>query len=150
MPLKIKQRDLEILQAAIAPLDTTERRAAYISGKFPYAERCRNRDMRYRWDLLYATRIRIGDGAGMSGDLNLYSYLCDTHIDAALRSFIKPLSIPTVTTEPIAFRKLPIGACFQFDSVGVVYIKCDEGYRPARGGELLTCQGSVQVIPYHP
>lgn len=42
-------------------------------------------DKRYRWDLLYATKIKIGDGRGMSG-LPLYEYMDDTHIDTALRA----------------------------------------------------------------
>lgn len=92
MPLKIKETDLETLRAAIAPLDTIGRRAAYLTGNFPNADRCKDKDMRYRWDLLWATRIKIGDGRGVPGDLNLYAYLDDTHIDSALRHIVTPLS----------------------------------------------------------
>jgi hypothetical protein len=42
-------------------------------------------DKRYRWDCLYSSGIKIGDGIGRRGDLNLYQYLDDTHIDTALR-----------------------------------------------------------------
>ncbi|CAN7647212.1 hypothetical protein LJR129_005036 [Acidovorax sp. LjRoot129] len=92
MTMKIRQEDLLALRNAVQPFDTVERRAAYAAGNFPRAELCKNRDMRYRWDLLYMSRLRIGDGAGMDGDLNLYSYLDDTHIDSALRSFIPALA----------------------------------------------------------
>ena len=40
---------------------------------------------RLRWDLFWASNCKIGDGAGMSGDINLYSYMNDDHIDTALR-----------------------------------------------------------------
>ncbi|WP_234305477.1 hypothetical protein, partial [Diaphorobacter sp. J5-51] len=92
MNLRIRDADLAVLQKAICPLDTNERRARYQSGKFPYAEGCRDINMRYRWDLVYASGMRFGDGRGMQGSLNLYSYLNDKHIDAALRSFIPPLN----------------------------------------------------------
>ena len=91
MSLKIKDADLVALQSALKPLDTPDRRAKYCKGDFPYADRCRDKDMRYRWDLMYASGLRFGDGRGMRGDLNLYAYLNDKHIDSALRSFIPPL-----------------------------------------------------------
>ena len=91
MSLKIKPEDLEILKNFIAPVDTKERRQAYLDGNFPRAELCKDVDKRYRWDLLYISRIKIGDGVGAQGNVNLYSYMDDSHIDSALRSFIKPL-----------------------------------------------------------
>ena len=92
MTLKIRPDDLLALRNAVQPMDTEKRRAAYAAGDFTYADRCKDRDMRYRWDLLYMSRLRLGDGVGMKGDLNLYSYLNDKHIDAALRSFIPTLT----------------------------------------------------------
>ena len=47
---------------------------------------------RVRWDCLYATKIKIGDGIGQDG-LPLYAYLNDEHIDTALRSIMKDLGI---------------------------------------------------------
>jgi hypothetical protein len=44
---------------------------------------------RFRWDLFLATKIRIGDGIGMKGDIDLYQYLDDSHIDTALRKITK-------------------------------------------------------------
>lgn len=91
MPLKITPEHLLVLQKAVTPLDTPERRQAYIENKFPRADRTKDKDMRYRWDLLYASGMRLGDGAGAPGDLDLYAYLNDTHIDSALRSLVPPL-----------------------------------------------------------
>lgn len=91
MPLKITPHDLTKLQQAVTPLDTPERRQVYIENKFPRAGSTRDKDMRYRWDLLYASGLRLGDGVGMQGDLNLYAYLDDTHIDSALRILVPPL-----------------------------------------------------------
>ncbi len=46
---------------------------------------------RFYWDLFHATGLKIGDGAGMPGDIELYSYLDDTHIDTALKSIVKSI-----------------------------------------------------------
>lgn len=91
MTLKIKPADLETLKSFLAPVDTAELRQKYLAGDFPRADVCKDIDKRYRWDLLYRSRIKIGDGVGIQGDVNLYSYMDDNHIDSALRSFIKPL-----------------------------------------------------------
>ena len=92
MTLKIKKEDLEVLRNAVTPLDTPERRQAYKERRFPNADRCKDVDMRYRWDLLHASTLKIGDGAGMPGDLNLYAYLDDSHIDSALKSLVPALA----------------------------------------------------------
>lgn len=91
MTLKIKPEDLQKLKSAIAPLDTSHRRELYRSGRFPRAEAVRDLNMRYRWDLLNASGLKIGDGVGIPGDLNLYQYLNDAHIDSALRSIVPAL-----------------------------------------------------------
>ena len=93
MTLKIRQDDLIALRNAVQPHDTQERRAAYAAGNFPRAELCKDRNKRYRWDLLWHSGIRLGDGVGIKGDLNLYSYLNDNHIDAALRSLVPNLAV---------------------------------------------------------
>jgi len=89
--MKIKPADLQVLRAAIEPLDTPTNRQAYRSGAFPRADRCKDVNKRYRWDLLYASRIKIGDGAGSHGDVDLYAYMDDSHIDTALRSIVPSL-----------------------------------------------------------
>ena len=94
--MKMKPEHLAILREAIAPLDTAELRAKYIAGQFKNADKCSNRNMRYRWDLFHfgmrAAKIEIGDGRGMPG-LPLYAYMTDDHIDTALRSFIPDLIV---------------------------------------------------------
>lgn len=93
--MKIQTEHLNALHAAVAPLDTAENRAKYLAGTFPNADRCKDVDMRYRWDLLAASKLKIGDGAEMPG-LPLYSYIDDAHIDIALRSIVPALQPKTV------------------------------------------------------
>lgn len=89
--MKITPHDLQALAARIVPLDTPERRAAYNAGQFPYADRVKCLNKRYRWDLLYLSGLTLGDGRGAPGDINLYSYLDDTHIDTALCHIVPSL-----------------------------------------------------------
>ncbi len=44
---------------------------------------------RYRWDMLEQTQIKIGDGINIDGDVNIYAYANDNHIDTALRKITK-------------------------------------------------------------
>lgn len=80
--MKIKPEDFEKLKAAITPLDTPERRARYIAGAFPRAEKVKDIDQRYRWDLCWASTHPVSP---------LYDYLNDNHIDTALRAIVPPL-----------------------------------------------------------
>ena len=64
----------------VAPLDTTERRDWYRANRVTL--RAKDLDMRYRWDLLRASRFPT---------TSLYSYLDDTHIDTALRAIVRSL-----------------------------------------------------------
>jgi hypothetical protein len=89
--MKIRQPDLATLTAFVQPLDTPANRAYYASRQFSNADRCKDVDKRYRWDLLYASRCKIGDGVGSQGDVNLYAYMDDSHIDTALRSIVPAL-----------------------------------------------------------
>ena len=91
MSLKIKLADLSVLKSRLLVLDTTARREKYLAGDFSNSDKCKDLDKRYRWDLLHSSKLRIGDGIGVQGDLNLYGYLDDSHIDSALKSCIKPL-----------------------------------------------------------
>lgn len=74
------------LHAAIECHDTAARRAAYREGRYPRADRTKDVDMRYRWDLLWAVRDSMPDVLGK--ELN---GLRDTHIDTALRRIVAPL-----------------------------------------------------------
>jgi hypothetical protein len=89
--LKITSEHLQVLKNAVEPRDTPENRARYLAGNFPNAARTLDKDKRYRWDLLWASGLKIGDGVGVPGDLNLYAYLNDDHIDSALRQLVPPL-----------------------------------------------------------
>jgi len=91
MELKIRNRDLQVLREAVTAEDTCERRSAYCSGNFAWSDKCKDWDMRYRWDLLRASRIRLGGGALAKGDLNLYGYMNDRSIDDVLRVIVPPL-----------------------------------------------------------
>ena len=90
--MKIKPEHYAVLKAAIEPLDKEEHRRAYRAGDFPRSASTKDVNMRYRWDLLYASKLKIGDSVGMRGDLPLYDYMDDTHIDTALRSIVPDLS----------------------------------------------------------
>lgn len=48
-----------------------------------------NKHRWFRWDVLWATGLKIGDGVGMPGDLNLYAYANDDHIDTALKRIMR-------------------------------------------------------------
>jgi hypothetical protein len=74
-------KHFEALEAAIAPLDTPERRARYLAGDFKNADRCRDLALRYRWDLLWeAFPVK-----------EWWTYLNDAHVDTALRRIVKDL-----------------------------------------------------------
>lgn len=91
MALKIKEQDLQVLKSRIERLDTPARRDMYKSGNYARAHLTKDVDKRYRWDLLWTTGLKLGDGVGVKGDLDLYAYLDDTHIDSALRFLVPPL-----------------------------------------------------------
>lgn len=80
--MRMKPEHVADLKAAIQPYDTPERRARYIAGDFPRADTTRDKDMRYRWDLVYAAQYNC---------TIFYGYLNDDHIDTALRSIVPPL-----------------------------------------------------------
>ena len=81
----VNDMELDALREAIGPLDTAAARGAYRRGDFPRADRVKNLDMRYRWDLLAAANAygivrAIYDRGGH-----------DDHIDTALRRIVAPL-----------------------------------------------------------
>jgi hypothetical protein len=83
--MRVTAEHLEVIRAAIAPLDTEEARATYRSGDFPRAEYVRDLDKRYRWDLFWLA-VRLGH--------SLPDSTCgynDAHIDTALRAIVSPL-----------------------------------------------------------
>jgi hypothetical protein len=76
---------LNHMRAAIVPLDTPERREAYRTGNFPRADKVKDLNTRYRYDLLYAS--------GLNPWLcsTVYSYANDTHIATALKAIVPQL-----------------------------------------------------------
>lgn len=70
------------LRALVVAIDTEHTRATYRDGQFPRAERVKDLDKRYRWDLYYAAKG--WDLPGMDG-------LTDAHVDTALRVIVPPL-----------------------------------------------------------
>jgi len=82
--MKVKPEHMQTLRVALAPLDTVALRAEYAAGKFPHAERCKDVDMRYRWDLLYMVHGSVREPLMKA----LYAYANDSHIDTALRAIV--------------------------------------------------------------
>lgn len=81
--MKITQTDYEILANAIKKVQSNP--------ECPTLDNYRKReltDIRYAWDMFWYTGLRIGDSKGNSGDINLYSYLNDTHIETALLKIV--------------------------------------------------------------
>ena len=79
---------LQSLADAIRPLDTPERRAAYLAGNFPRAALCKDREMRYRWDLMNAIPDYFPRFVNPAYNLGCN----DDHIDTALRKVVPKLS----------------------------------------------------------
>ncbi len=84
MALKIKPEHLRQLRDAIEPLNTPTLRKKYSDRDVPRAERIKDVDKRYRWDLLWSA-------VPSQFMTELYTYLNDTHIDSAIASFIPKL-----------------------------------------------------------
>lgn len=98
--MKIKPEDLAVLRAAIEPLDTPDLRRIYRNSQFARTTAVTDLNKRYRWDLLYMSRVKIGDGVGVKGDIDLYAYMDDEHIDTALRNIVKPLDLLADVKKP--------------------------------------------------
>ncbi len=71
------------LKTACDPFNTDENRQAYREGRFPRADRVKDLNKRFRWDVFYASRF---DSRPLyAADLH------DEHIDTALRAIIPTL-----------------------------------------------------------
>ena len=86
--MKLTLTQVEAMRERIAPLDTPETRQAYREGRFPRADRVRDLDKRYRWDLYHAARVREVLDRNIGGE---GADLTDAHIDTALRRIVPPL-----------------------------------------------------------
>lgn len=85
--MKVTAQDFEVLRGAIAPLDTPERRMAYNSGDFARADRVRDIDKRYRWDLFYDARRVVGFEV-----FDFVSGYTNEQIDTALRRIVEEVA----------------------------------------------------------
>jgi hypothetical protein len=85
--LKIKPEHFEVLSAAIGAILAAKPEAAAAYQKAGLSHE------RFRWDVLRASKIKIGDSVGMPGDLPLYDYMSDSHIDSALRAIVPPFVV---------------------------------------------------------
>lgn len=83
--MKVPADSLAALSAAIRPMDTPARRARYLAGQFPNADRVKLLDMRYRWDLYWLLDHTY------TGAILDRQEITDTHLDTALRAVVPPL-----------------------------------------------------------
>jgi hypothetical protein len=77
---------VEAVRQALTPLDTPERRARYMAGDFPNADRVRDLDTRYRWDTYY---LAVDSGALTYDTLR---NLNGAHTETVLRKVVPALS----------------------------------------------------------
>lgn len=85
--MKIKPEHFQALKGAIGWMDTDERRLQYLAGDFINADKVKDLDRRYRWDLMWDIPVEIRRPV-----LNaMYEYMNDDHIDTALRKIVRPL-----------------------------------------------------------
>jgi hypothetical protein len=87
MKMKMKPEHFARLNALVEPLDTWWRRNKYLKKDFPYADKCKDFNQRYRSDLLWLTN----DESRNQLFKELSEYLNDTHIDTALKKIVPPL-----------------------------------------------------------
>ena len=94
--MKIKQSDLILLKQFInnVLINNPDIVHEYEQGNFPRSEKVKDLQKRFCFDLLSLSRIKIGDGVGIHGDIDLYAYMHDEHIYTALKAVC-----PQVTRE---------------------------------------------------
>jgi hypothetical protein len=85
--MRVNKDILEKWRAAIAPLDTPERRAKYISLDIPRADTVKDINIRYRFDLLWAT---IDMGKITHHEVETYA---DMHLSTALGRIVPVLGV---------------------------------------------------------
>ena len=83
--MKVGKDTLERWREAIAPLDTPELRARYLARDIPRAHTVKDINVRYKFDLLWAT---VNSGGITYRDLDGYN---DTHISTALGRIVPKL-----------------------------------------------------------
>lgn len=82
--MKVTKEHVAAMRAAISQLDCHAARKPYKDGTFPRADVCKDVNMRYRWDLLWAARTSYPSQIIPVLDAGYK----DAHIDTALRSIV--------------------------------------------------------------
>jgi len=87
---KMTNEDYDILESFLDKVVRRMGKRKLMEYKAKLAENPKVRDpeMRFRWDLLWASKIKIGD-ARNPGDVNLYAYMNDAQIDTALKHYVQ-------------------------------------------------------------
>lgn len=85
--MKMSPELFQAIKEAIDPLNTPENQERYRTGNYPRSENTKDVNMRYRWDLLWATFSRTAT----EEQRKEFNKLKDTHIDTALRRIVAPL-----------------------------------------------------------
>lgn len=84
--MKIRGNDFDKLHAALV---------AVIENKGDLSSKYKEHGLSYKrfcWDLFYASKFRIGDGVGMTGDVNIAG--CnDSHIETAIKASLNKQGI---------------------------------------------------------
>ena len=78
---------MQQLRDLVLPYDSPQKREQYKTGKFPNADKTKDLNMRYRWDLLWLALVNGGNSDFLNE--SLYGYLDD--IDSALKYIVRPL-----------------------------------------------------------
>lgn len=88
--MKIKPEDLEVLRQWVKPVLEANSQVSVVNSYIA----ANLSPMHFRWDALYASRMRIGDGLGTTSHINIYAYCNDEHIDTALRQLCREVGGP--------------------------------------------------------
>jgi len=88
--MKMKPEHYQVIKEEINKLDRT---AIFNTAQaFSENPKIKDKAKALRWACLHATKLKLGDGVGLSG-LPVYSYCNDSHIDTALKQVMKDLHI---------------------------------------------------------
>lgn len=88
---KIQGDAFEFMAALVREWDTPEHRDMYRQGKYPRADRTKDVNMRYRWDIFWAANSTCRTRHGHTIHDTLPDDVNDAHVDTALRRIVAPL-----------------------------------------------------------
>ena len=88
---KMSDEDYKVLESFLDRVvrKLGKKKLAEYKEKLAEDPRVRDLEKRFRWDLLWASKIKIGDGRGVKGDVDLYAYMNDAQIDTALKHYVQ-------------------------------------------------------------